>query len=496
MLGGRSGGGVLVDEEVSNKLPIVQTASVRELSRNAEPLRLLGTVSSRSEANVRTEAQGRITQVLVSEGDRVRQGQRIAAIENSVQFAAVEQARAALASAEASIDKAQTLTQVSLESAERNVRETQVSTLNSLEVIYTQVDDAVRGQADILFSNADTTNPRLLFIVSADQQARERLEIQRREIGRVLNLWQAYTLSLDESAVTVETIDRVEEYVEEVRNFLSDLVSTTSLLQSSENVSQTQITSWKSAVSGARSVVNGVISSLTGLRSAFIQTEANLQVAQEESSQSLLSPNTTAQTTVAQAQSALRAAEVGLAKTVITAPISGVVSRLDIEAGDFVSILEPVVQVSNDQSLEVVTYVTEEESELIARGATARIGDRGIAGEVVLVAPTIDSDTQKIEVKIAPESSVGFIDGQSVSVRIDRQEKDPDQILIPLTAMKVLPAGASVLIVNEEGFVEPQSIVVGPVVGDRVLVYEGLTLDQSIVRDVRGLQSGDRVDLQ
>ena len=469
--------------------------SVRQLSQNSEPLRLLGSVSSRSEANIRTESQGRITSVRVKEGDRVGRGQTLATIENSAQGAAVDQARAALASAEAAIDKSQTLTKVGLENAERNLSESRVSALNTLRTTLNQVDDAVRGQADTLFSNADTINPKLLFIISSNQQSKELLEIERQEVGRILSDWEIFVSGLTTEDINVGTINQVEEYAETVRGFLSNLVTAASSLRSSEDLSDVQISAWKGTASGARSILNGVIANLGSVRNIIIQAETGLEVAQEENSQSELSGNTTAEATVAQAQSALRSAEIGLSKTVISAPISGVVTRFDIETGDFVSILEPVAQISNDKNLEVVTYVTEEEKAVISKGAKVFIGSERVEGEVTQVAPTIDSSTQKIEVKIAPVKDSSLIDGQSVQIAIERSEENPDQILIPLSALKVLPSGFVAFVVNDEGVVDSLDIEVGPVVGDRVLVYSGLSLDTEIIKDARGISVGDEATI-
>lgn len=490
---GSDGTDTVLDSEMIEENKIVDTASVRSLSLETEPLRLLGTVSAKSEANIRTEAQGQIKSVSVSSGQRVRRGQVIARIDDSSQRAAINQAKAALSSSEASAQKLITLTDLSLESAKRSLVESRNSAFNTLNTSLIQVENAVRSDADNLFVNADTSNPRLLFIVSNNQQLGNVLENERREIGKILIDWSSYMDTLTADDVTVEVINLVEDYAKEVRGFLSNLVLASSGLQSSETVSVTEIAGWKNSSNIARSSVSSVIDNLARVKSSTIQAETTLDVAEEESEQAVLGANTTSQASLEQAKSALKAAEVNLSKTLVVAPIGGIISRLDIEVGDFVSILESVAQISNDSSLEIVVHVAESERDIIEIGSVAYIGEDRIYGEIIEISPTLNLSTQKVEVKILPLDSAGLTEGQSVRVSVERSQKDPGEILIPLTALKVVPEGFATLFVSANNTVEYIPVDVGPVMGGRVLVYEGLSLDTEIIRDVRGIKVGDVV---
>lgn len=490
-LGGAPSESELASEE--EVLSQVFLASVRDLSQDKEPIRILGEVSSQSEASLKSEAQGRVTSVRVSEGQRVRRGQIIATIENATQVASVAQAQAAVASARAAIKTSQTLNQVGLQNSEQVLRESRIAALNTIETAYNQIDDAVRGQADTLFFNPETTDPRLIFVVDNNQQLNENLGIKRRNISKILSEWKVSIDALTESTVTIADLSLAEEYSDQVRLFLSDLVTASLGVQSSESVRPSQIATWRSAASGARSIVGGVIGSLSGARNSLVQAETSVQVSSEQKIQSSLTGNTTAQASVDQAEAALRSAQLNLAKTTISAPIDGVVTMLDVEVGDFVSILGSVATISSDQSLEIIAYLNDTERGLVGEGASVSIGENGVTGEVAQVASTIDTSTQKVEIKILPSTSVGLTDGQSVKIAIQRSLEDPDQIFVPLASLKVLPGGFSVLILDSDLVVESIPVQVGPVLGDRVLVYEGLSLDTQIITDVRGIKTGDKV---
>ncbi len=483
----------LVDDYRPNQ---VSVASVRELSQNKDPIRILGEVSSQSEATLRTEAQGRVTSVRVTEGQRVQRGQVIATIENATQVAGVAQAQAAVTAARAAIGTSQTLNQVGLENAEQVLREAKIAALNAIKTAYAQVDDAVRGQADTLFFNPETTNPALAFVVSNNQQLGERLGAERQNITKILAQWKLSIEGLSDESVSASDLNIAEGYAEQVRVFLSSLVTASLGAQGSESLSAAQITAWRAAASGSRSIVNGVVNSLSGVRGGLVQAETAVQISAEQTNQSSLTGNTTAQASVAQAEAALRSAQLNLAKTTISAPIDGVVTRLDIETGDFVSMLEPVALIANGQALEIIAYLNDSEIEFVGKGSLVTIGSSAIPGEVIQVAPTIDAATQKIEVKILPNTTVGLTDGQTVKISIQRSLEDPEQVLVPLAALKVLADGFSVLTINEDGITEAVSVEVGPVVGDRVLVYEGLSLDTKIITDVRGVKIGEKVTLE
>lgn len=65
---------------------------------------------------------------------------------------------------------------------------------------------------------------------------------------------------------------------------------------------------------------------------------------------------------------------------------------------------------------------------------------------------------------------------------------------LPLSSVKYTPAGAYVFVVNAEGTLEAREVKTGLVAADSISV-EGLTGEEKIVKDVRGLKTGEAVTI-
>jgi multidrug resistance efflux pump len=68
------------------------------------------------------------------------------------------------------------------------------------------------------------------------------------------------------------------------------------------------------------------------------------------------------------------------------------------------------------------------------------------------------------------------------------------RFVLPLSAVKYTPAGALVFLVNAEGSLESKSVETGLVTADSITV-KGLNGDETIVKDVRGLKAGEKVEV-
>jgi RND family efflux transporter MFP subunit len=98
----------------------VEAATAEPPSRGGAALAILqatGYVTARREATVSTQITGTLTQVLIEEGDRVKEGQILARLDDTAQLAALAQAQAGLQAAQAT----QTQVEAQLEQARRDL---------------------------------------------------------------------------------------------------------------------------------------------------------------------------------------------------------------------------------------------------------------------------------------------------------------------------------------------------------------------------------------
>lgn len=488
--GSRAPEGELVQEDL---LPQVVVESVAQLSNEKPPLAIVGNVSSSAEVVMLAEATGQITRLAGGVGDTVTQGTLIAEIENSSQRAAVSQARAGLAAAEASL-------QQTLEGAKD---EEVIIAEEGLEAAQKSLEDTIATQ-DTLLANAQKT------LFSTGLEARHVSDNAQGGVPTISGVYDStqegtYSLSLYATGSgTYFSVSGLEVADQRVRPGVSVPLGTKGL-SITFPTNYAVVDRWTVNVPNPQGP--GYLAALNSYNATLESREATIRQAEErvDSAQAqlnlVLSGATSQQISLAQAgvdqaRAALSAANSNLAKTLIRSPLSGVITSLPINRGDFVSMFEPLVTVANNETLEVVTYLTQTDARGIAVGDEVVVDGR-ITGVISSIAPALDSVTQKVEVKVVLEEGADLFNGQSAQVVFGRNTVDDSvqDIFVPLSALKVTAAGVVVFTVDTEGKLESKPIVEGPLVGSKVLVIEGLLPTDEIVVDARGLKVGQEVEV-
>ncbi len=463
----------------------VELASVSDLSGDAAPLSLVGKVSSVSEATILSESSGKI-RVYRKLGDYVPAGSIIAEFENSGERAAVLSAEGAYQAALAARD----IAGISRGSAGNTLSEARTSALNTINSVYTSLDDAIRQKTDVMWSNPQARDPRLIFSVS-DSKLVIDLEQERIALEDMLVTRESHNASLTTSSDLSTELTAVEAETRQAAKYLDDLSLALSRAIPDARITNTQIDSWKTVTSIARQSVNGALASITGSRNALQAATAATAIAEKNAGDDPDAAAADAQ--VKSVFGALEGARVRLDKTIIRSPISGTINSLSVDTGDFVSPFSPVAIVSNNGALEIVAYVTENDVHEFALGDTVNI-EGGAKGVVTRIAPAIDPRTKKIEVKIGIVSGKGLVNGQTVALDIARSSKQQravaGPISLPLSTIKLTPQGSYVFTVDASSTARAHEIVLGALQGDRVSITNGVTLDMEIIIDARGLKDG------
>lgn len=143
------------------------------------------------------------------------------------------------------------------------------------------------------------------------------------------------------------------------------------------------------------------------------------------------------------ARSELKNAEVSLDHTKIISPFEGIIHEQAIEAGDFVSVGNPLFTVVDLDPVELVTFVSERNVAEISLGqtATAKFLDGQILeGTVSYIAPAADEATRTFRVEISgTNESYAIKEGMTANVFFSMEAKQ---------AHKISP---SVLTLNDSG---------------------------------------------
>jgi RND family efflux transporter MFP subunit len=465
-------------EVALNETRTVTLKSVAELSSESTPLEVAGTVSSKSQAQVRAEAGGQITAVNYSLGDYVQAGAIIASTENASQRAAVAQAQGAVSAASAGASVSQT----GLASAKNGG-------VTALLSAYATVDKIVRADLDPMFSNPETSAP-IFNVQSSDSQAKINAENARVAFGQILKRQASVSGTITSSSNLIAELETAQKELRSLRDFLDIVLKVL-------NAGISTNTTSASAISGYIATANADRSAAVGALASLAQAESSIQTAQTGAE---LGTGTSA-AALAQAEAGLAAARAALEKTIVRAPISGSINSLSLKVGDYLAPGTIAVVIANNGALEITSYVTATDAQEITAGTTVQVEIQGgsVGATVTRIAPAIDPQTKKIEVRIGITKNADLLlNGQSVTVSIPRIQKNTAaaRITLPLSALKVGADSISVFTADENKKLVAHPVTLGQLLGDRVVIESGVTGDMQVVTDARGLQPGQTVNIQ
>lgn len=467
----------------------VTLKAVSELQGNAGDISVLGTLEAKNEARLLTEASGRVTSVNVKLGDSVRAGTVLGSIENSRESAAVLQAQGSYESALAAASQSD----VGVDAASRAYNEARTNAQNAYRTAFTTNDNVLRTGIDQMFSNAESTNPGLLI---DGRGSAPTLNSERVRLGKLLSEWRSSTEPISSNADELALILKAEKNTKDMIALATTLSDLLADQDSTSAASSDDISGFQVSLSTVRGQLDGVLASLNAARSALNGAKSGYEQAQIAGSNTVVS---SADAMVKQALGSLRLAQSSYEKTIVRSPISGTVNALSLKVGTFVGVQEPAAVVSNEGGLEVKAYVTEDDIRDIRVGDTVTI-EKDIKGVVTQVASALDTVTKKIEIRVGIEGAPDTLtNGQSVTVFLTRSTNESvvdTRILLPITSIKMTPDGAVVFTVNDENKLVSHTVTLGAIVGDQIVVEEGVSSDMKIVLDARGLRADEIVEIK
>lgn len=487
----------------TNNLSHVQVATVSDLSSQTGPLSITGKVTSLSQATILAQTSGEITVLSHAIGDHVDAGDVIAEFENSSQRAAVLQAQGAYDAAQAALAKASGTTaqnsNVTAAQATQSVANAQIAVFAALQSAYAALDDAVHTRADLLFLNPRTSSPQIILTVPDSQLV---ATLQSERVALEATLTQAQAITNDSAPAHIDTNSSLmAASAQSVVGFLDNLIRAVNETPPSQNASAATLAADQTSLAAARTEAVAAITSVTSAKSAYDTATAGAATASNSAQSGTTSDIAIAEANAKQALGALDAAKANEEKTIIRSPISGTIVSLPITQGGYVPSFAQVAIVSNPGALYVDSQVTSSDAKTIAVGNAAVVAG-AVPGTITFIAPALDPMTGNIEVKIGLKGDQrALTDGEVITVSLERtQSKNsstagsaPAQITIPIIATKILPSGPIVFTVSTTSALAAHPIVLGSILGDRVIVISGVTPDMNIVTDARGLADGQTV---
>jgi RND family efflux transporter MFP subunit len=192
---------------------------------------------------------------------------------------------------------------------------------------------------------------------------------------------------------------------------------------------------------------------------------------------------TTSRAGVQNAQAGLESAKLNLEHAVVTAPVSGTITAINVTLHNMASTQSPAYVIQSDAPCKVVFYVAEETVRSITPGTDAIVNKNGkdYAARIINVYDTIDPDTGlfKVEAGVTGQGASELIAGSSVSIRTITRKTD-NAITVPIDS--VYYDGDKPFLYVADGNTAKKIYVVTGLSDDKDLeIVDGITPDDKVV---------------
>jgi membrane fusion protein, multidrug efflux system len=205
------------------------------------------------------------------------------------------------------------------------------------------------------------------------------------------------------------------------------------------------------------------------------------------------------------AQAGARALRERLERTVVRAPISGLLDDRFVEVGTMVMPGTPIARIVDVSSVKVTGGVPERFAGEVQRGAVARIaidgpGAREYEGRIGFVGSSVEEQTRTFPVEVLVSSPGGALKpGMIATVRVARGAID-SALVIPQEAVIRTESGYVAFVAVENGAgetrAEARAVTLGATQANQVVVTSGLSAGDRIVVVGQGkIAAGDRLQI-
>lgn len=429
---------------------------------------------------------GTIARVNYGLGNQVFAGAVIVQLNTGNLSAALEQARASLAVAEANLAATITGTRPEQLAIDRSaVAQDQAALANAITSAYAAADSAIHVTADQIFINPRSASVTLTPIVSDTVLANMVID-ERIALEPVLVAWGAQVSSPSfSSSDPLVMAEQAVQALSQISTFLSDVASVLTKAQPSTSVSTATLSTYSSNIATARTSVATAIISLTTAKTTLVSAEGTLTLAEAGSTKESIAAG---QAQVDQARAGVANATANLIGAMIVAPINGIVTQLDAKVGQLASPGTPLVSIIGTGGFEVDAGVSETDvGKLLVGNVVTMTFDafpnETFTGLVFYIAPA-QTNTQGVisyQIKISfDKADLRMKSGLTANIDIQTKKKD-NALILPQYAVLQNDKGTFVeTLVGKVSSTSPVTLGIQDQQGN-VEVLFGVTLGEQVI---------------
>lgn len=384
--------------------PSQETYDYTEASRGrlAQEVSVTGSVQPIEGVNLAFEQSGRVKRVAVGVHDEVYRGEPLVLLEANDLYADLTEAQANLEAEEAKLSELKRgptdyeikVKRAELDEAEQDLVNEYDDVEATSEDAYAQADDAVRTKTAELFRK--TTDSYTLEYNACNSTAENQAGFYRFKSETVLNDWRAGLDSLEENSTwddLDDALDLAQANLLEISRFLNyvgdTLVVGCELSDSDISTYRGKIGTARDNVSAALTAVNTLEQGIASEKSAVSRTERELEEILAGSSVEEIAFQEAA---VKKASAQVSNINVQIEKTILRAPFSGKVTKVDADLGEIVDAYDPVVSVISSSGFKIEVNIPEVDVSKVGAGDKARVTLDAYGDGVVFMAEVITID--------------------------------------------------------------------------------------------------------
>lgn len=452
------------------------TTAPVERGEVAQTVDVTGSVSSAEDIELNFRATGRLGNVNINPGDKVKAGQMLATLDAGALQSRIIDAESALLEAQANLDKTMAgataedirLSEISLDSAKNDLeslkhkRDIELKNYKNSAVVKVNNEITVASAALETINNTlhSTDAEGTLGVLSSGSV--DNAELSQSVAKNSVVIAKSSTILInensDDSAVMAAN-SQVKKALNDVRVCLTDVFTVLENTIISEKLTQTEL---DALVAGIQAEHVSISTSKTNLQTAeanWTNSEAYYRdlVTKAEDAVKTAAANlikkkagpesyeiAAAKAAVTKAEANLSYARANYSDAVIKAPVAGVITEVNQKPGEQTSLGAPVIKMIGTSNLEIEVDIPESDIAKVKIGQTAAItldsfgDDTAFSGTVTFINPaeTIISDVVYYEVKVQfNELAADIKPGMTANVTLKTSVKSA-ALRLPLRAVK------------------------------------------------------------
>jgi membrane fusion protein (multidrug efflux system) len=195
-----------------------------------------------------------------------------------------------------------------------------------------------------------------------------------------------------------------------------------------------------------------------------------------------------------------------MSKSKVYAPVSGLVDRVILQAGEMAVPGAPIIQILNPNKLKVVADVPETYLKAISRGKEVKVQFPAIDVEqqarVTLIGSTIDPANRTFEVEANIKKSNNLIKPNLLAIMYIKDYQEEDVVTVPIELVQQEVGGKDFVYIvgkNDKGDGIAQKVYVqtGNSYDGEIVIEKGLTGSEVLITEgARGLAENERVSIK